>query len=44
MLALDVRQIFKKYCLVIQEKETIVTDLLGEMAKMNLIDEKVLPE
>ena len=44
MLALDVRQIFKKYCLVIQEKETIVTDLVGEMVKMGLIEESVLPQ
>ena len=44
MLALDVRQIFKKYCLVIQEKETIVTDLVGEMVKMGIIEESVLPQ
>ena len=43
MLALDVRSIFKKYCLVIQEKETIVSDLVGEMVKMGLIEESVLP-
>ena len=43
MLALDIRSIFKKYCLVVQEKETVVSDLVGEMVKMNLIDESVVP-
>ena len=44
MLALDIRSIFKKYCLVVQEKETVVSDLVGEMVKMNLIDESVVPQ
>ena len=44
MLALNVRQLFKKYQLVVQEKGAIAGELIGEMVRLGLVDPSVLPE
>ena len=44
MLALNVRQIFKKYQLVVEEKGNMVTDIIDELVNVGLVSKSVLPE
>ena len=42
MLALNVRQIFKKYQLVVEEKGTMTMKIIEELIKMGLVSPAVL--